>query len=114
MQVVTGAIEKLKSQFSVKPSGLYAYIGPGISQEKYEVGQEVGTLFSEEICIYKNGKYFPDLKKDNFNQLIKAGLKKENIEVSELCTFTEKDLLHSYRRDGVKSGRMFGVIGIRS
>lgn len=113
-KIVTGAIEKLKSEFSVNPSGLFAYIGPGISQEKYEVGPEVGTLFSEEICIYKNGKYFPDLKKDNFNQLIKAGLKKENIEVSELCTFTEKDLLHSYRRDGVKSGRMFGVIGIRS
>ncbi|MBK6536499.1 MAG: laccase domain-containing protein [Ignavibacteria bacterium] len=36
------------------------------------------------------------------------------MEVSELCTFTEKDLLHSYRRDGVKSGRMFGVIGMRS
>lgn len=112
-KIVTGTIEKLKSVFSVNTSDLIAYIGPGISQSKYEVGPEVGILFSEEICIHKNGKYFPDLKKDNFNQLINAGLKKENIEVSEYCTFTEKELLHSYRRDGVKSGRMFGVVGMR-
>ncbi|MBK8550376.1 MAG: laccase domain-containing protein [Ignavibacteria bacterium] len=46
-------------------------------------------------------------------QLISAGVKKENIEVSGLCTFKEKDLLHSYRRDRDRSGRMFGVIGIR-
>lgn len=112
-KIVTGTIEKLKSEFSVNPSELYAYIGPGISQEKYEVGPEVGKLFSSEVSIQRNGKYFVDLKKDNFNQLINSGLKRENIEVSDLCTFTEKDLLHSYRRDGVKSGRMFGVIGIK-
>lgn len=112
-KIVTATVEKLKSRFSADPSEIYAYIGPGISQERYEVGPEVGKLFSSEVSIKRNGKYFVDLKKDNFNQLINSGLKKENIEVSDLCTFTEKELLHSYRRDGVRSGRMFGVIGIK-
>lgn len=112
-KILTKTIDVLKSKFLVDTSKLIAYIGPGISQDNYEVGEEVGVQFDKEIRYKKNGKYYLDLKKDNYNQLLNSGLKKENIEVSELCTFNEKDLLHSYRRDGVKSGRMFGVIGMR-
>lgn len=111
-KIVSKTIVELKSKFSIDISNLIAFIGPGISQDKYEVGEEVGLLFDEEIRYKKNGKYYLDLKKDNYNQLLKSGLKKEKIEVSELCTFSEKDLLHSYRRDGVISGRMFGIIGM--
>lgn len=113
-KILTATINELKNKYSVDCSKLTAYIGPGISQDRYEVGEEVGKLFDKEFRYGKNGKYYPDLKKDNYNQLIESGLKKENIEVSELCTFTEKELLHSYRRDGEKSGRMLGVIGFRN
>ncbi len=111
-KILTLTIEELVKKFDIKISELIAYIGPGISQDNYEVGEDVGKLFDEEVKYFKNGKYYLDLKKDNYDQLISAGVKKENIEVSELCTFKEKDLLHSYRRDRGKSGRMFGVIGI--
>ncbi|MFA5403809.1 MAG: laccase domain-containing protein [Ignavibacteria bacterium] len=40
------------------------------------------------------------------------GVREENIEVSDFCTYKEKDLFHSYRRDKDKSGRMLGVIGL--
>jgi len=113
-KILSNTIEELKEKFSIDPSELIAFIGPGISQENYEVGEDVAKYFEDEVKYKKNGKFCLDLKKDNYNQLIKCGVKKENIEVSELCTFNEKELLHSYRRDGNKSGRMFGVIGIRS
>lgn len=111
-KILTLTIEELLKKFNIDTSRLIAYIGPGISQEKYDVGEDVGKLFDDDVKYYKNGKYYLDLKKDNYNQLIKAGVKKENIEVSELCTYKEKDLLHSYRRDREKSGRMLGVIGM--
>lgn len=112
-KILTLTIEELKAKFSADPTKLIAYIGPGISQAKYEVGEEVAEHFDTEVKYEMNGKFYLDLKKDNYNQLIKSGLKPENIEVSPLCTFCETELLHSYRRDGVRSGRMFGVIGLK-
>jgi purine-nucleoside/S-methyl-5'-thioadenosine phosphorylase / adenosine deaminase len=112
-KILTKTIEELVKRFDIDISKLNAYIGPGISQDNYEVGKEVGELFDDDVKYFNKGKWFLDLKKDNHNQLIQAGAKKENIEVSGLCTFNEKDLLHSYRRDGLKAGRMLGVIGMR-
>ena len=112
-RIVTHTIEELINKFQINATDLIAYIGPGISQDKYEVGDDVGKFFDDDVKFERNGKYYPDLKKDNYKQLIAAGLKTENIEISELCTFQEKELLHSYRRDGIRSGRMFGVIGMK-
>lgn len=106
-------IEKLIEKFSIDSSEIVAYIGPGISKENYEVSEDVAKLFTEDVKEKINGKYLLDLKAENHRQLISAGVKKENIEVSELCTFKEKELLHSYRRDKERSGRSFGIIGIR-
>ena len=105
-KILTLTIEELIRNFDIDVSGITAFIGPGISQENYEVGEEVGILFNDEVRYFKNGKYYLDLKKENYLQLVSAGVKIENIEVSGLCTFKEKDLLHSYRRDRDRSGRM--------
>lgn len=111
-QIVFKTIEKIKHDFSLQSKSLFAYIGPGICCEHYEVGLEVAELFDENEKKQKGNKYLLDLKKANFNQLIKSGLKEYNIEVSELCTYCNPDLFHSYRREGEKSGRMLGVIGM--
>ncbi|MEO8210319.1 MAG: peptidoglycan editing factor PgeF [bacterium] len=113
-KILTKTIEELSKQFDINISKLTAYIGPGISQENYEVGEDVGKFFVDDVKYFSNGKYYLDLKKENYNQLISLGLKNKNIEISGLCTFKEKELLHSYRRDRDNSGRMFGVIGMRS
>lgn len=112
-QLLSLTISELRKKFSINAANIIAFIGPSISQKHYEIGDEVAELFEEDLKFYKNPKYHLDLKKANYKQLINSGVKKENIEVSELCTFTEKDLLHSYRRDGNKSGRMFGILGMR-
>ncbi|MBK9331237.1 MAG: peptidoglycan editing factor PgeF [Ignavibacteria bacterium] len=111
-KILTRTISELINKFGIDPANLTAYIGPGICSDHYEVGEEVGILFNEKYRHRSNGKYFLDLKKDNYDQLINSGVKHDSIEVSGLCTFCEKDLLHSYRRDGTLSGRMFGIIGI--
>jgi YfiH family protein len=111
-KILTKNINLLIEKFNLDTKNLCAYIGPGISQKNFEVGKEVADLFSDSVKICRDGKYFIDLKKDNFMQLISLGVKEENIEVSPYCTYEESDLLHSYRRDGDKSGRMLCVIGM--
>jgi hypothetical protein len=54
-----------------------------------------------------------DLRKANHSQLLAAGLRAENIFVSDLCTGCRTDLLFSYRKEGARSGRLMSVIGIR-
>ncbi len=45
--------------------------------------------------------------------LIEEGVKRTNIQVSGLCSYEYENLLHSYRRDGQKSGRALGVIAMK-
>jgi YfiH family protein len=111
-KITTVTIEKLKEEFSINPENIFAYIGPGISHEYFEVGKDVYDLFESDVKITRDEKHFVDLKKHNYLQLIRLGVKPENIEVSDLCTYKEKDLFHSYRRDRDNSGRMIGVIGL--
>jgi YfiH family protein len=55
-----------------------------------------------------------DLHQANRWQLLDAGIPEAQIAVSDLCTRCRADLLFSYRREGAKTGRMLGVIGVRS
>ncbi len=71
-------------------------------------------MFDDKYKIKKNEKYLLDVASVNYDMLINAGLKGHNIEKSNLCTYEEKELLHSYRRDGKKSGRSMGVIVLKS
>jgi copper oxidase (laccase) domain-containing protein len=50
---------------------------------------------------------------DNAEQVKSFGIKERNIEMNGLCTYNEAEVLHSYRRDGERSGRMFAVIGMK-
>lgn len=52
-----------------------------------------------------------DLHATNSAILMKAGLQRKNIFVSDLCTSCRTDLFFSYRREGA-TGRMMAVIGL--
>jgi len=86
-------------------------IGQGISQDKFEVGQEVIEKFREadfpESCW--NGNKI-DLVKSNLFILLKNNILEKNIWAMNRCTF-EKDFF-SYRRDKGITGRMWGVISM--
>jgi polyphenol oxidase len=55
-----------------------------------------------------------DLRAANCWQLIDAGVRADRIAVNTLCTSCRTDLLFSYRREGAQTGRLMGVVGIRS
>lgn len=89
---------------------IFGFIGASASRERYEVGVEVATLFESKYSDEQpNGKYLLDVKGANLDQLLYAGIPEGQIEVSPLCTMSD-ERLHSYRRDGARSGRMLAAI----
>lgn len=112
-RILKKVLSNLSFHFKSQPENLFVFIGPSISQENYEVGKDVALLFDQKYLLFKNGSIYLDVPQVNFDMLLTHGIPPENIEMSGLCTFKEKDLLHSYRRDGNSSGRMLGVIALK-
>ena len=100
-KIIPNAIRALIKNCKVQPENLIVGIGPGIDTCHFEVKDDVLNrfiLYKDEI-IKRGEKYFLDLKKIAVKQLLNLGIKKENIEVSPLCTYCEGDKYFSYRRD---------------
>lgn len=112
-QILRKTFQKLKSDFNSDPSNLICYIGPSISKRNYEVGEEVASKFEKEFISINENKFYLDLVGANFKMLVDEGVSKANIQVSGLCTYEYESILHSYRREGVKSGRAIGVVAMK-
>ena len=112
--ILKKVLKNLNHHFSSKPEDLLVYVAPSISQMNYEIGKEVAVLFDPIYLKMENGKIFLDVQKANINMLYEFGIPKDNIEISTLCSYEEKNLLHSYRRDGKLSGRSLGIIAMRN
>ncbi len=112
-RILEKTISILKQEFNSSPKNLNIYIGPSISQKNYEVGKEVASLFESKFVKEFSGKLFLDVLAVNLELILGAGVDSKNVEVSPLCSYNEKELLHSYRRDGKDSGRSHGILLMR-
>lgn len=114
-RITEKAVKLLQNQFGVQPKNIIAFIGPSAGVCCYEVEEEVASQFPKECVNRKNNqKFLLDVKRTNMIQLLENGLLKEHIEIHEDCTISKSDLYHSYRQDGIESGRMLAVIGIKN
>ncbi len=113
-KILEKTVEAMKKEFGTNPSDLVAGIGPSISPEIYEVGQEVidaaenafGNITS--MVYRREGKTFFNLWEANKFQLISKELNPENIEVAGICTYQNADKFFSARKSKNKAGR-FGA-----
>jgi YfiH family protein len=112
-KIVQKTLTRLINEFNSSPENLFVYMGPSISQKNYEVGPEVAEVFNNKYFIPKGEKFLLDVPSSNYDMLIEAGIPEKNIEKSDFCTYEMKDLLQSYRRDGLSSGRALGVIAMK-
>ncbi|MFA6597790.1 MAG: peptidoglycan editing factor PgeF [Ignavibacteriaceae bacterium] len=112
-KILEKTILTLEQEYHADPAKIIAYLGPSISQRNYEVGEEVARNFDEEYLFPQNGKFLLDVAKINYDILCKFDVKKENIQLSTLCSFDWNQLFHSYRRDGKYSGRTLGVLAMK-
>jgi purine-nucleoside/S-methyl-5'-thioadenosine phosphorylase / adenosine deaminase len=113
-KIVSHAMEILIDEYKSKPEDISVFLGPCISKKNFEVGEEVAEIFDARFIEKRNNRFYADIAADNTAQLKSFGLKDEQIESSGICTYGEAERMHSYRRDGQRSGRMFAVIGLSS
>lgn len=103
----------------VKVGNLCVAIGPSISQEHYEVDNRVIQSIARKdrkhaVKELANGQFLLDLKKVNMEILLQCGIIRNNIKVTNYCTYRDQQLFFSHRRDQGKTGRMLGYIGYSS
>ena len=109
-RILEKTLIKMQNSFGTIPNNIFAFIAPAISQANYEVGPEFADRFSRDYILEKEGKLFLDVTGTNRDMLRAFGIPNSQIEISDLCSYEMKDLLHSYRRDGAVSGRALGII----
>lgn len=113
------AVKLMQDTYGSDPAQIKAAIGPGISLCCFETGAEVIEAFRREWEFADRfaepavqrpggaeGKYYIDLKGINVEELLQAGIRRENIEVSEYCTCCMTENFASYRREGGTYMRM--------
>lgn len=114
-EIVFKAVNKMKNELNIKAKNIIALIGPSISKCCFETQEDAFTQLikdKSDKSLYdeKNGKYFIDLKKLNYNQLIKADV--ENIDTCTYCTCCMSDIFFSYRKENGITARHSAVVKI--
>ena len=115
--LVSGVIENLIQSFNCEGDNLLVHFGPGISRNFFEVGEEVKSLYLSKNIGFtrsfsmKNDKNYLDLY--DAAKVILEDFQIKIISGGDRCTFKESDDFFSYRRDGIKSGRMAHLIWIK-
>lgn len=134
--LAAGIVHRAVSNLSSSPHELMAYLGPAISQQHFEVGEDVrqaflgshffqGSLARVRECFVRKvegghdghncagikgaEKWMTDLYGLARIALNDVGV--TQIYGGEFCTYAEKERFYSYRRDGV-TGRMASLIWI--
>lgn len=123
-RIVKKAVQEMTTTFHTDTSRCIAAIGPGISLDSFEVGDEVGEAFTSEgfdlsevsTRMPKMGapaatdemKLHLDLKAINRQQLIQLGIPAENITVNPIDTFTDQRFFSARReqKGDIKCGRI--------
>ncbi len=113
--ICSQTIRQMLEDYGCEPGDLVAEIGAGICAEHYEVSPEIWAEYAESISnegIDISGMAYrhPNVRFTILQQLLKAGIKAENIRVSEFCTF-ESDAYFSYRKNG-SHNRQMNIAGI--
>ena len=106
--------------FGTQPKDVLVGIGPAIGPCCYEVGAEVAEKFRAAFpyadeCLLKeqDGHIHLNLWEANRQQMLRAGVPEENIEVAGECTCCRHKWYYSYRADGGKTGRIAAMIALK-
>lgn len=118
LRIVQKAVEAMCHAYGTAPADLQAVIGPGISLDSFEVGDEVydqflSAGFDMQPISRREAKWHIDLPVCNRLQLMEAGVPADHIQMTNICTYQQYDRYFSARRLGIQSGRIYTGILIK-
>ena len=103
-------VEKMKNEFDCNPEDIICCICPSIRKCHFEVDRDVKEMFESEYKDLKNDQLCDIIQEKIPNEkwnidtvlinkiiLQNAGLKKDNIVDSGICSVCHSDLIHSFR-----------------
>lgn len=118
-RLVTKTIDEMGKIYQSLPENLFAIIGPSISVDAYQVGEELISEFKkadfdiDKIFVRNEKGLYLDLWKTMQITLLQSGVPPHQIELSGHCTFTENNQFFSARQSGIRSGRMYSGIYLK-
>jgi len=108
--IITNTFKKMKTP----AEDVYAWLGPCILKNNFEVGSEVktkfvqkGDCFNSAFTAKTNGKYLADLHKIAKLQLENLGI--NQVSTLSECTYSNTNKYYSYRKNAI-TGRMASLI----
>lgn len=135
-------LDKMQAEYGTKPEEVKVAIAPSICQDCYEVSEDVALVFGEafarddakaeeylvrykqdlsqkdfdDCLMYRkeNGKYQLNLWYANFRVFRDAGVPDENIEVTDVCTCCNPELLFSHRASKGRRGNLGAFMMLRN
>lgn len=115
IRIVETVITRMKDLYGCSPTDMLACIGPSISLESFEVGDEVYDAFLEagfdiNRIARRYEKWHIDLWEANKLMMEHKGIPAEQIEIAGICTYKEMNDFFSARRLGKRSGRILNGI----
>lgn len=121
-QIGKVTVERMQKEYGCNPKDILAAVGPSICQDCYEVSEDVIEQFRnhfhkeqwKEIFYRKeNGKYQLNLWRANELILKSAGITKDHIAVTNVCTHCNSEVLYSHRTTGDKRGNLAAFLALR-
>lgn len=115
-------LRKMKVEYGTDTKDVIAAIGPSICQDCYEVSEDVIDQFKEAFdskywddLFYQkeNKKYQLNLWKANEIIMLEAGVKRENIAVTNVCTSCNSDILYSHRASKGQRGGLAAFMALK-
>jgi len=117
-----GVLRTTVARFSTPPSDVQVWLGPAIGPTHFEVGDEVRLHFQaamSNVDITRafrpgkvSGKWFADLYLLARLTLKELGV--QEVSGGDYCTYADQKRFFSYRRDGLRSGRMATLAWIKA
>jgi len=119
-KIVKKTITEMEQSFGCSPADLVATIGPSISTQKYEVGEDVisavNSAFENAELLFEpsalSNKCCFNLWEANKTLMVDSGIPEMQIGIMGVCTYSENEVFYSARRDGADTGRMVSGIMI--
>ena len=115
-------VELMHDNFGSDPADILAAVGPSVCQDCYEVSADVIDRFKEvfdrsvwdELFYGKpDRKYQLDLWKANEKIFLEAGIRKDHIAVTNVCTHCNSGILYSHRAMGDKRGNLCAFLALK-
>lgn len=115
-------LEAMSREYGTDPKDTVICIGPSICQDCFEVGPEVAEAFAAAFhsryhsqLFYKkdNGKYQLDLWRANQIVFAEAGVRRERIHTTDICTHCNPELLFSHRTTGNERGNLAAFLCLK-